>query len=204
MILRLMVGMALAAAMVLGMGGEVVETKPPCGKGKQPPCGGGGGGGGGATQLIIDFRDDPGDLLRSDDGGAYISGGTDIDRAEFDDAGEVRLSFVQKKGKNPPPPSRQLRVDLRAAPDPDWGGEPPDFLVDGSAPADLNGFFHISADADPGRRPLRLTMSAISGSESPCRRGFRSSASANQTGRGGSYPLAITACETLSQPSTTG
>ena len=38
MIYRLMSGMALASVLILGMGGEIVETKPPCGKGKQPAC----------------------------------------------------------------------------------------------------------------------------------------------------------------------
>ena len=38
MIYRLMSGVALASVLILGMGGEIVETKPPCGKGNQPPC----------------------------------------------------------------------------------------------------------------------------------------------------------------------
>ena len=38
MIYRLMSSMALASVLILGMGGEIVEAKPPCGKGKQPAC----------------------------------------------------------------------------------------------------------------------------------------------------------------------
>ena len=33
-----MSGVALASVLILGMGGEIVETKPPCGKGNQPAC----------------------------------------------------------------------------------------------------------------------------------------------------------------------
>lgn len=33
-----MSGVALASVLILGVGSEIVETKPPCGKGNQPPC----------------------------------------------------------------------------------------------------------------------------------------------------------------------
>ena len=35
MIYRLVSGVALASVLILGVGSEIVETKPPCGKGKQ-------------------------------------------------------------------------------------------------------------------------------------------------------------------------
>lgn len=84
-------------------------------------------------QLIIVFRDDPGDLVRSDDGGAYIGGEEGIDRAEFDRAGEVRFSthFSQPKGKkNAPTDSRSLRINLH----PDVRDVTADLPTDGLAP----------------------------------------------------------------------
>ena len=92
--------------------------------------------------LIIVFRDAAADLLRSDGLGPYIAGGVGINRAAFDEAGEVRLSFIQPKGKDTTS-ERNLFVDLSADPVRDWGGKPP------FETALINAFFHISADDLP-------------------------------------------------------
>ena len=105
------------------------------------------GGGSSEIPLIIVFRDATGDLLRSDsvDGqpAPYIAGDPGIARAAFDDAGEVRLGFSQSKGKNPTS-GRHLVVDLSGTPEVPLGPRPPKFNTE----AEINAFFHISADGD--------------------------------------------------------
>ncbi len=116
-----------------------------------------GGGKSEETPLIIVFRDADGadgDLLRSDGLGPYIAGGEGIDRAAFDGAGEVRLSFIQPKGKNTSS-DRHFSVDLSLSGRvEDWGGEPP--FEDERL---INAFFHISAD-DGSVRDLAFLQQA--------------------------------------------
>ena len=76
--------LAVAAVLILGLVVPGSATSAMQGKGKpkgdkEPP-------------LIIVFRDAPGDLVRSDGGGAYIGGEEGIDTAAFDHADEVPIS----------------------------------------------------------------------------------------------------------------
>ena len=116
----------------------------------------GGKGKGTETPVIIVFRDAVGDLLGSDGQGAYIHGGLGINRAVLDEAGQVRLSFVQPKGKKTVA-TRHLKIEL----DPSARDTAADLPSDGPPPDLGGGLVKLSVRACLHLEPSRASPHAV-------------------------------------------